>query len=160
VLKQQTFDLADDAGVTHHYMVIQHPGGEALELAAHIAGLGRGVGGVLEGLKPLIATALAEGGADAQVDITAFSGTALGEALRDVGAAVLAAGGVELATRLLKYTARDGTKLDTRVPIDAAFQGNLGELLEAMYLVAKANFEGAFKRPLARVGLLSRSPGS
>lgn len=85
-----------------------------------------------------------EDGEDAELVLN-LNGAELGAALESTIQQLFLQGGSKLALDLLKHTTRDGRRLDA-MEFDRAYQGNYGELYEALWFATSANFAGVFKR--------------
>ena len=132
--------LEDAWGETHSYHLIQHPAGTGRPLLlkvnrAMLAAFGYGLEGVLGGR--------GKGLLDAEI-----TGSSLESALMPASDLLLGDDGFMLS--LFQHTQRDSKKL-TKVEIDSAYQGNYGEMLEAMIWVIKGNFLDPLSRSLKRV---------
>lgn len=148
--KTAAFTVQDDYGDSHEYFVQMHGAREGWRLAMRILKLaGRAFGMALDvtptktpdAIRKLKDAADEAGLLDAEID-----GEALGKALSDVAAEILADD--SLLFDVLKHTTRDNKDLTNVAVFDSAFQGNYGELITAVVHVLKANFAPLFSRIL------------
>jgi len=138
--------INDDEGNPHSYVCIQHGAREGFTLLPRISTVVSG---------PLGQLAEASGGSDGDTSLldAQISGTAVAEALSKLSEALVAEGGVQLLLDVLKYTTRDGQKVEA--VFDQAYQGNYGELLSAVIFAMKANFGKSLSRlPFAQAASL------
>ena len=85
----------------------------------------------------------------------------MGAALTSLAAGLQNKGGSALMKRILKYTKRDGKKFvpngimssDTWC-FNGAYQGNYGEMLQAVTFVLEANYGNFFDGPLGDLNLM------
>lgn len=68
----------------------------------------------------------------------------IGSVIAGFGRAILERGDAEFVARILKRTARDGVKLDSMEAVRGAYEGNLGELVQAIAWVVRVNWSDFF----------------
>ena len=82
----------------------------------------------------------------------------VGSVIAGFGRALAKHGNVDLLGRILRRTARDGVKLDTPEALQAAYEGNLGEMVQAVAWVVEVNWSSFFVegvRPLMESKVLA-----
>jgi len=134
--KKLTID--DDAGQPHNYLIGAHPASEGLRLASRLFALvGAPFGQLLD--------VLVSRGEDAEIDLGGISS--------QLAKALIEADMPALTRDLLRHTHRDGVDLGNATMIDVVFQGNYGELADALAEVVEVNgFARFFSRLAKRAG--------
>lgn len=125
---ERTKTISDADGEPHDYACYQHGARAGMRLAAKLMGIVSGPLGTLAG-----------SGGKGTVDVEK-----LGPALRDMAQGIVENGSDKLLDQLFEHTTRDGDKVP--VVFDRVYQGNYGELVEAVVFVVMTNFESSFKR--------------
>ena len=155
--EQVTKSITDDYGDVHQYLLIQHPAEEGINLLPVVLRvLGQAGGPLLDVL--VKAGALKDGEFDVlEADI---DGVQAGHALTQLADEFVRAGGADFCKQLLKYTVRDDK--DVAACFTSAYQGNYGELAQAVWFALDANFGPSLRARLgkgsigARVASLSK----
>ena len=143
----QTITICDDDGNHHEYLCTPHPAGQGVKLGVQLLQfVGPGIVGIL---REVLKQVEKERGTD-KITINKLIGSEI-----NFGPLADAAGGLlsnlgsapELVKELLKNTVRDGKLLSNNAEFDIAFQGNYGELIEAvMWAFGVNRFLGFFSR--------------
>ncbi|MGB0890510.1 MAG: phage tail assembly chaperone [Solirubrobacterales bacterium] len=82
----------------------------------------------------------------------------VGSIIAGFGRSLTKHGHVELIAKILRRTFRDGVKLDTREALASAYEGNLGEMVQAIAWVVEVNWSDFFAegvRPLMESKVLA-----
>lgn len=147
------FTLRDDQGNEHEYVVIQRGAAEGFDLGGRLIKiLGPGIGSGIGGLK---ITDGDDGAEEAGLNL----GT-LGAGAGQISSAIMAEGGHRLVVEILKYTTRDARPLSNLNDFNQAYQGNYGELLEAIWRVLKADYGSVLTRlPFVQAGIGALTQG-
>lgn len=155
--KKVEFTLqSDDGDESAHYVVHLHPAREGWKLGMEVVALlapavGVIAGAVTEMNLPMkmgeVMSAAEKMAAKGGID-TELSGPTLANASGTIGKiAAKLAEDENLTHRLLKYTTRNGKGVSA--VFDVAYQGNYGELVQALGRVVAANFLRLFQRHLS-----------
>lgn len=153
------FELEDDHGNLHSYVVSYHPARSGWPLGLKLLRiLGPALGAALDAVDfGNVPSAIASVSAAAKdtlggggSDSMKIQGTPVGEALQNLAGAILSDG--SLIPELLRYTVRDSEQLYPTASDDsafsAAFSANYGELLALIAKVVALNFGPLFTRRL------------
>ena len=151
----RSVSISDNDGNVHQYRIHLHPSGEGLALATDVLAIvgpsaGRGFFDALRTMAsnpalrvPDDATDEQKAAAEAKREAAFLSVLADLDAqtlLQSAMTALVARGGLQtIAPRLLKFTLRDGAKMDDAGALDMAYTGNYGELMKAMREVIDHN---------------------
>jgi hypothetical protein len=146
------FDLTDARGVSHHYVVTEHPGGAGISVMYRLLSLGAPTVASIaaaalasERVVALVTEALADGDGDG----ASISADDVGEIFKilaeldvsEVGAAIGAALGskaaIPLTYDILAFTSRDNRPV--KEVFDTAYQANWMELGRAVWAVCGYN---------------------
>lgn len=146
----ERFELRDRTGAAHGYAVELHPGSTGMALALRVQALA--VEPIVEAvraslalpqLRAMVVNPDADTGMDAGALLLAIVGELQGLDTSHVGpalaAALGAADGPALVRSLLAHTWRDGKALNEPMHMDAAYRGNYGELMQAVFKVVQLN---------------------
>lgn len=123
----QETTIKDDEGTEHRYHTVMFGASDGFTLKMRLGKiLGVGLGGALE--------------------FTIGSGSLDSGHISQAGPAIfnqiLAEGGPAFLRELFRHTSRGGAKLSEKTAFDVAYQGNYGEMYEALLWVLKVNFGG------------------
>jgi hypothetical protein len=150
------FTLQDDYGIDHEYYTILHPAGTGWQLALKLvkllgptlgAVLGEiNLGNVLESMGE-VSKAATDG---AELDLST-----VGERLSTLAGHILQ--DQAIVSQVFEHTRRDN--IEVMVAFDSAYQGNYGELIQALYQVIKANFGPLFQRHLGKRSTIPQATG-
>lgn len=145
--------INDDEGNPHTYVVTQHGGREGVRLLGRVLKVVSGPLGILAAVAGSSVAGQPSTTDDAEGAVDALDAASVAKALRESASALVAEGPDSLIEDILKHTFRD-TEPVAKV-FDKAYQGNYGELGEAVLFALTANFEATLKRvPFARASAL------
>jgi len=136
-----TFELDDADGASHEYSCTPHPAREGSDIMWRLMALGaeplgRAAKGLLQTLDAGNLRQLMDDPKGLEKISAAVDFAALGA---DVRATLQATPMTDLVRGILKYTSRDGKRLDNQLHFDAAYTRNYGELLRAAWEAAQVN---------------------
>lgn len=140
------FELTDRDGISHAYLVTEHPAGEGMDIMYALLGLGAptvlGLAGAALRSEEVLGAVMAAFSADApNLGVPELVRMLAELDLSSVGLEVSRALGTgrapELTRKVLSRTHRDGKPLAQH--LDVAYQANYAELLQAVWKVCSIN---------------------
>jgi len=162
-----TKTIINDYGEGYVYEVYQHPAEEGFNLMPTILRFAGEAGAPL--LKAVMGGALATDSEEdspvenVSVDLTSIDFEGVGKALSHLATEIVNAGGPKFCLQLLKYTIRrpvnptqgdEGMKMSELVSFNKAYQGNYGELFQAVWFAMDANYGPCLRARLEGSGIL------